>query len=192
VLRVSLRGAGGDPVHEVDGPVPGLQLGHDLLDGLRLRRVAVPEAGGEPLGRGGRGQGVHVVRADLHLLAVEVDAVDGGALAEEELQREGAGDAVRAAQEEHRRVRRDPRPGARDPRSLRGEQLGRDPLAVLGQGADQGAAVQAAEGELLEGLEVIHRPGLSCDRRPPEAARRGRRRRRRGTAARTPGSRRDR
>ena len=49
-------------------------------------------------------QGSHVKETDLHLLAVEVDAVDRGALAEEQLDRERAGDPVRAAEDENRHV----------------------------------------------------------------------------------------
>ena len=56
----------------------------------------------EPRFGGGLEQGLHVEEADLHLLAVEVHAVDRGALAEQQLHRERPGDAVRAAEDQDR------------------------------------------------------------------------------------------
>ena len=154
MLDVALHRARGDAVDDVNCADLAFELGDHLLDDRGLGRVVVPELRGEPFGLRGRGQRLHVEAADLHLLAVEVHGVDLGALAEEELRGDGAGDAVRAAEDQHGGVVGDLRPHGVELRPLGGEELGRHAEPVLREGTDEGAAVDAAEGEFLEDFEI--------------------------------------
>ncbi len=153
VLGVALRGARGDAVDEMHRAVAAAKLGDHLSMRRRASRVLVPEVRGEArLGRRFH-QGLHVEEADLQLLAVEVDAVDRGALAEQQLDRERAGDAVRAAEDENRHVLGNLCHSRTNQGSLLGEEGDRGRLAVRCQGRRQRAAVEPTERKLLEDLE---------------------------------------